>query len=89
MDRASASFVTLGVSLVTDVTVVTELLELLCSRVFDLSKPFVTVRLNLGSTAVLDAGLVTVVTAPMPFTDDFTTGSSLVLSNTRSCIGIG
>jgi hypothetical protein len=39
--------------------------------------------------SVLDEDLVTVVTAPIPFTDDFWTGSSLVLSRTRSCIGIG
>jgi hypothetical protein len=81
--------VPLGASFVVDAIVATELFELVCSRVFDLSRPFVTVRPILGSRAVLDEDLVTVVTAPIPFTDDFWTGSSLVLSRTRSCIGIG
>jgi hypothetical protein len=85
----SVSFVAVGASLVTDETVVIELFELVCSRVFDLSSPFVAVRATLGSKAVLEEDLVTVVTAPIPFTDDFWTGSSLVLSRTRSCIGIG
>jgi hypothetical protein len=52
------------------------------------SRPLVTDRFNLESEPE-GAVLVTVVTAPMPLTEDFTTGSSLVLSSTSSCIGIG
>lgn len=75
----------------TDATVATELLETVCSSVPALSKPFVCVRLKFTreSEAEPDAVLVTVVTAPMPLTVDFCTISSLVLSRTRSCMGMG
>jgi hypothetical protein len=87
MDFDSLSLVLLE-SRVTEVIVATEVLEVVCSRVFVRSMPLVTVRLSLGSELEL-AVLATVVTAPIPLTEDFTTGSSLVLSSTRSCIGIG
>jgi hypothetical protein len=66
---------------------VTELFEGVCSSGFAFSLVLVRGRCDLGSRA--GAAFVTVVTAPIPFTEDFTTGSSLVLSSTRSSIGIG
>lgn len=89
MDLASPSFEFVGLSRDTEDTVATELLEVVGSRVFDLSSVFVGGRCGLGSTAEVGAAFVTVVTAPIPFTEDFTTGSSFVLSSTKSSIGIG
>jgi hypothetical protein len=88
IDLAS-SFKLVGLSRVTDDTEAADVFEVICSSVFDLSRVLVGGRCCLRSIADAGAALVTVVTAPMPFTDDFTTGSSFVLSSTRSSIGIG
>lgn len=87
MDFASPSRLVDVTVLDTDVVDVTEVLVFVCSKVLGRS-PFVLTRLNL--TSVADPALrVTVVTAPRPFTEDFTTASSFALSRTRSSIGIG
>lgn len=87
MDLVSPSFELPVLILVTVETVAIEVLEGVCSSRFDFSLALVGGRCDLGSSA--GAAFVTVVTAPIPFTDDFTTGSSLVLSSTNSSIGIG
>jgi hypothetical protein len=87
IDLASPSFELPVLILVTEDTVAIELFEGVCSSGFAFSLVLVRGRCDLGSRA--GAAFVTVVTAPIPFTEDFTTGSSLVLSSTRSSIGIG
>ena len=49
IDLASLSFELVEFSFVTELIVATELLETVCSRVFCRSRPFVAVRLSLGS----------------------------------------
>jgi len=88
MDLLSASLVVDGASLVTELTVVMDWFELVCSSVFARSMLLVPARFKLSLDSE-PAVFVTVVTAPIPLTEDLTTGSSFVLSRTSSCMGIG
>lgn len=74
--------------LVTEEIVDTELPVLVCSKLVGLS-PFVGGLMRRASAEDAEAGFATLVTAPIPLTDDLTTGSSFVLSRTNNCMGIG
>ncbi len=87
MDFALSSRLVEVTIFVVDAIVDTEAVVFECSNEVGRS-PFVLARLSLVSVAD-GAVLVTVVTVPKPLTEDFTTGSSFVLSRTRSSIGIG
>lgn len=65
---------------------VNEVLVLECSNDEEGRSPLMLGRLNRGSAVV---GRAVGATVDTPFKVDFTTGSSSVLSNTRSSIGIG